>query len=588
MLGLLLVVAVLAAYANGLSGPFFYDDLPAIVSNRSLAVDAGIGQALRPPAGSTVAGRPLLNLSFAINRRVGGLEVRGYHLANVGIHILATLLLFGLIRRTLALVPSGSSARENAVPLAALAAFGWGLHPVQTESVTFVVQRAESLMGLCFLLTFYAFVRGLDSPRRVAWWAVSVLACWCGMAVKEVMVTAPVLVAIFDRVFVAGSWRSVWATRRTYFLALFSSWLLLGFLVAAEGGNRGASMGMGSGISPGVYWLTQVPALWRYLLLSLWPSGLSFDYGYGQVGIGDLSGWLMKAGAVAGILVLWGYALRRHPRIGFLGTWFFLILVPTSVVPGGQTISEHRLYLSLAAATVGVGMMFFTLGRRLGLGLGLAWLATLGILTAQRNTIYRSEIAVWRDSVAKTPTSAYAHNNLGAALAAQGEVDAALPEFGHALRLVPGFVDAHYNLGRALAACGRLDEAISHYEEAVRRRPEFGAAHGNLGTALFAQGRRPEALLHFQTAARLQPDSPEALGNLGTAELAAGDAAAAVKTLERALALQPDFAEAHYNLGNALWVLGRKAEGLREFQRALALRPDFSPAREALMQAGAR
>lgn len=228
------------------------------------------------------------------------------------------------------------------------------------------------------MLTFYAFVRSLDSGRGTAWLAVSAGACWCGMAVKEVMVTAPVLLALFDRIFVAGGWRAAWTARRTYYVALFSSWLLLAGLAAAEGGNRGGSMGAESGISPITYLLTQAPALWRYLVVSLWPGGLVFDYGYGQIAIGDPGIYIIKAVGVAGILALWVYALRRHPRVGFLGTWFFLILAPTSLVPGGQTMAEHRLYLSLAAVAVGPSLLLFSHGRRTGLAIGLGWLGPSG------------------------------------------------------------------------------------------------------------------------------------------------------------------------------------------------------------------
>lgn len=584
--GLLLALAVIAAYANSLSGPFFYDDGPAIVENRTLR-EGSLWDALRPPSGTTASGRPLLNLSFALNYHLGGLEVRGYHLVNLAIHVVATLVLFGLVRRTLELPGAGTKLKEHAGPVAGLAAACWGLHPVQTEAVTFVVQRAESLMGLCFLLTFYGFVRGVAGNGR-RWFWMSVIACLCGMAVKEVMVTAPVLVAIYDRCFLAGTWREVWLRRGRYYLGLLAGWALLIALVATEGGNRGGSMGAGSGIEATTYWLTQVPALARYLRLSLWPAGLIFDYGYGQVLVEDWGRWALSALLVGLVLAGWLWAARRSRAVAFAGWWFLLILAPTSVIPGGQTISEHRLYLSLAAVMVMVASGLILTARRAAPWLGLACIVGLGVLTAQRNAVYRSEVALWSDSLAKFPRSAQAHNNLGTALAATGDVPAAVAEFEAALRLVPGFVDAHYNLGRGLVALGRIDEAIAHYQEALRRRPDYGAAHGNLGSALFAKGQAAEARAHFREAVRYQPQSPEALANLGMIDLASGDAAMALKSFERALVFQPDSAEAHYGAGTTLWTLGRRDEAIAHFRRALAVRPDFAPARDALNQAGVR
>ena len=280
-LGALAIVAAIAlAYANSLSAPFVYDDKPSIVYNGSIRHLWPLHDVLTPPgAGATVSGRPVLNVSFALNYALGGLEVRGYHLANMAIHALAALTLFGLVRRTLQRPSVPASLRQAAFPSALAIAVLWAVHPLQTEAVTYVAQRAESLMSLFYLVTLYAFVRAVESERPRTWRALGWTACLLGMGTKENMVSAPLIVFCFDRAFVAGTFASAWRQRRGFYLALAATWLPLAWLVLSTGGNRGGSAGFGVGVSWFDYALTQVPALARYLALAVWPCPLVFDYG---------------------------------------------------------------------------------------------------------------------------------------------------------------------------------------------------------------------------------------------------------------------------------------------------------------------
>jgi protein O-mannosyl-transferase len=208
-----LVLAVVVVYANSLTGVFVFDDTPGIVENPTLRHAGNIGGLIAPPGdeAGTVGGRPVLNLSLAFNYVLGGTQVVGYHVFNVAVHLAATLLLFGILRRTL-------KEREGGVAVAFAVALLWAVHPLQTEAVTYVIQRAESLMGLFYLLTLYGFIR-LSSPEEASeqrgasplvWGVLSVLACFLGMGTKEVMVSAPLVVLLYDRTFVAGSFHDAW------------------------------------------------------------------------------------------------------------------------------------------------------------------------------------------------------------------------------------------------------------------------------------------------------------------------------------------------------------------------------------------
>jgi hypothetical protein len=285
----LIVAALVAAYANSFRGPFVFDDVEAIVENETIRSLAAPGAVLSPPFadGQTVGGRPLVNLTLALNYAAGGLNPTGYHVVNLAIHLSAALVLFALIRRTL-LIPPPSEVRpppSGALPFAAAVALLWGLHPLQTESVTYVIQRAESLMGLLYLLTLYCFVRGVERPsfagpsegkKTGIWMGLSVGACFLGMATKEVMVSAPVLVLLYDRAFVSGTIAAAWRRRRLYYASLAATWVLLGALVLSTK-DRGGSMGLGLSVSLGDYLLTQGPAILHYLRLVVWPQPLVFD-----------------------------------------------------------------------------------------------------------------------------------------------------------------------------------------------------------------------------------------------------------------------------------------------------------------------
>jgi tetratricopeptide (TPR) repeat protein len=632
--GAVIVLAALVAYHNSFSGPFVFDDVVSIVENATIRPPWSISALLSPPGQCTAGGRPMVNFSLALNYALGETDVWGYHAVNLVIHMLAGLALFGVVRRTLA-----RPLPADATLLAFSVALLWTVHPLQTESVTYIVQRAESLMGLFYLLTLYCFIRGAEyqelnyategpdpaaaragspaGPNHRRWFAASITACLLGMASKEVMVSAPVIVLLYDRTFVAGSFREAWRRRRRAYLGLAATWLVLGALVASVGGNRGGSTGAGSGASPGAYALTQFPAVMDYLWLSLWPHPLVFDYGAQWVK--DALDVVPAAVGVVALVVGTLVALKRQPVLGFLGAWFFAILAPTSLIPGPrQTMAEHRMYLALAAV-IGFGVLaVYAWGGRRTLGVWLALAVGLGWLTVSRNETYRSELSVWSDAVAHCPTNPWTQVNLGMILYDQGRTGEAMQHFKQSLLLAPADAGAHNDMGLALAKQGRLPEAVTQYEEALRGRPAFAEAHNNLGLALLELDQPDKALAHLETALRLSPSLPTVHFNLGKVlarlgrfeeavarykeaiQINPGYAAAytnlgnvlartgrisdAIAWYEMAVRLAPDDAMAQYNLALALAQVGRASEAIDHFQAELRLRPDDTEARDKLMQ----
>jgi len=582
----IVIVAGCLAYLGSLSAPFLFDDAEAITDNLSIR---HLATALSPPPDITASGRPILNLSLALNYALGRNSVPGYHALNLLIHVLSGLVLLGIVGRTLDQPVLAKRFGAASLSLSLAVALIWTVHPLQTESVTYVIQRAESLMGLFYLLTLYCFIR-FASGRAAAgrtpateagkgvWAVLAVTACLLGTATKEVMVSAPLIVLLYDRTFVAGSFREALRRRPWCHAGLAASWLLLCWLVAGTGGNRGGTIGFGIGVPWWKYALTQFRSISVYFGLSVWPHPLNFDRApFWVTGARDVVPYAVP---VLAALVATGLALRRWPAAGFLGCWLFAILAPTSsIVPGTtQMVVEHRMYLSLAAIVVfAVTGLHELLGRR-SLVVFAALALPLGFATAARNADYCSELSLWGDTAAKDPKNVFAQVNYGVALAQAGDTAGAITHYRIALRVQPNSVEAHTDLGNALLKIGQTDEAWREYAEALRLRPAFPQAHIDVGNALVESGRLAEGIVQYTEAIRLAPGSVEAQSNLGLALMKSAKIPEAIEHFETALRLNPDFAPAEFNLGNALRMTGRTAEAIGHYEQALRLKPDLAAA----------
>jgi len=709
------------AYWNSFDGVFVFDDIPSIRDNPHIRTLWPLSEAMSLPLMSsalTVDGRPLLSLTFALNHRIFGPEPWGYHLVNLLIHIGAGLLLFGIVRRTLyqrslrdhgtgqALElprlrkPYVSSGRWIALAVAAI----WLVHPLQTESVTYIVQRAESLMGMLFLLTVYCAVRGMTSGdgsatgivslsrslsrslskpslsrsssrslsttietkippkdgqaetttktdddrdkdrdndvaaaegevgRAIRWYLAAILACAIGMGVKQTMFTAPLLVFLYDGMFISSSLRAAWTKRWRFYAALCATWLIVFGIIAASWQESTSDF---VEISPFSYLCTQALVLLQYLRLSFWPSPLVLSYAWR---LEDQWPRIVFPGlAILGMLAVMFRGIRRREWYGFVVAWFFLILAPTSsIAPTRQAIFEHRMYLSLAAVVVLVVVVGDYALRRaclafkavtlaagedagppcresdvsapwrvgvladrakgkpkgktmaaghetvFGAVLALALVILFGFLTHARNKDYHSELGIWRDNLVHQPESEIAHNNIGNALQALGRTPEAIAHYREALRIAPDYGEVHYNLGLALQATGQLQAAVDHYQQSLGFKPRAADAHNNLANALHALGRTSEAIALYREALRIDPGYAQAHYNLGYALQTAGRIQEAVDHYRQALRLDPEMAEALYNLGNVLHEAGRPGEAVPYYREALRLKPDYAKAHNNL------
>lgn len=578
---LLLVAAGIVAYHNSFRAPFLLDDGLAIQENASIRSLGGLPAMLREST------RPVLEFSFAVNYALGRLRLEGYHALNLAIHLLAGLVLLGLVRRTLLSRNFQNRYSHSATWLAFFAAGLWTVHPLQTESVTYLVQRAESLAGLFYLLTLYCAVRGATALKQPVWSAAAIFFCALGMGTKAVMVTAPAMVLLYDRTFLFGSFAEGWRRRRGLYGGLASTWLLLALFVSNQPPG-GVGWGLES-ISTFQYARTQPEVLAHYLKLSLWPHPLCFDYVWP---LAKTWGEVLPSTFALGVsgVVLLELFRRRHP-LGFLGVWFFGILAPTSsFIPLADLAFEHRMYLPLAAVTTLLTVGGWHLIRRwvrpvylkraVASGLGVGLLLTFTGMTIWRNRDYQSELSIWSDTLAKRPNNPRAHNNLGDALARQGRLEEAANHLRRAIQIKSDYADAHNNLGVVLAFEGESQQAILHYQKAIAIRPEYAKAHSNLGVEWAQVGRWEQALTHYRKAIAIQPTYAGAYSNAGVALSHLGRMEEAIFHFQESLRLEPESAIVYNNLGNVYFRQGNLKEAMVAYDRALQIEPGFAQARQ--------
>ena len=481
---LLIAACGALAYLNSFAGVFLFDDLPWIVENSRI-------RDLWPPR-EVIGGthRPLLFYSLAVNYALSGLATWSYHAFNLLVHLLAAMVLYGLVRRTLSLPLLQQRYDRNAAKLALVIAVLWVVHPLQTQSVTYIIQRSESAMGLFYLLSLYCALCGMHSPLPRRFFAAAALANVLGLGFKEVMVTAPLAVLLFDRTFISGSFAASLRQHRDLYIGLAAPGLVAAVFLLSTNASQFFALFKGDlqSASSLDYFLSQMGVFLHYLKLCFLPYPLTFDYGQPLA-----QGWsailppLLTVGLLAGAA---GWTLRRHPPLGFPGTCFFLILLPTSsIVPLQDLMVEHRMYLPLAAVICMVVLAGyhlldrFALRSRAALALGGAVALALGVMTHQRNADYHSEFALWSEVIARRPDNPRGYYNLGLEFHLSMRAHLEQPILYHAQE--DAAADAHVRFGMSLLGQGLYADAATYLTQTLKSDANAAHIRNCLGMALY-------------------------------------------------------------------------------------------------------
>jgi tetratricopeptide (TPR) repeat protein len=511
----LLALLIGVAYAGSLRAPFVYDDVPSIVQNPYL-------ESLAPPGAfrsadhveSSFAGRPIASYSLAVSHAIAGRDPIGFHAVQIALHALNACLLLAILRCTFARGPLAAAAS----PLALAAAALWAVHPLATEAVVYASARSELLVSGWTLASLAAALPVFaGAPRRRAWIAASAVAALLAVGSKESAASLPLVVLLYDRTFVSGGFAAALRRHRSLHASLFASWLPLAALVASA--PRGRTVGFGLGLGPRESLYTQAGVLLRYASLAAWPDPLQFVYDWAPVR--TLGAALPELAVVCAAGAATLAALFRRPVAAFAPACVFVLLAPTSsVVPiVSEIAAEKRMYLPLAvlvAAAVAVAARALRFaagrlairGRVFAAGASLAAAAVVAAAaagTVARVAVYRTDLALWSDTLAKAPGHPWVHNNLGVAYRARGELALAERHFRRALEIRPSLAPAWVNLGNLRLAAGDADGAIAIYREAAARMPDAVEVQYDLGLALARSGRLAEALPHFEAAVRIHP-----------------------------------------------------------------------------------
>ena len=584
----------LLVYTNSFHVPFILDDVDAIPENPSIRQLRPISRVLSPPGeGQAVQRRPVVNLSLAVNYATGGLRVEGYHVFNLAVHILAGLVLFGVIRRTLLCGRLRERFGRDSWALALICSLIWLVHPLQTEAVTYIIQRTELLAGLFYLLSLYCVIRGSGTTGPALWYTAAIISCLLGMGSKEIVVSAPLVIFVYDRVFLSRSIKEVLRRRWFLYAGLCATWVLIPILLPH--GHEGTSLFGRGGASP-AYALTQFESVATYLRLCFWPAGQIFDYGYFEPSVF----WRVVPYAIFVIMLLLGtaVALWYRPGVGFLGLWFFCILAPSSsVVPlMGQATAEKRMYLPLAAVVVGVVLYGCVIGKRLlgglassdegeagarkvfGYVVGAILVVVLGVVAFVRNQDYRTAVSIWEDTVHKRPGSRRAYHERGLAYTKLGEYERAIRDFDQAIKMDSKYAKAYNNRGVTYLRQRKYRQAILDLDEAIELNPKDAKACNNRGLAHGHRGDHYKAIASYTKAIELNKNYISAYNNRGAEYLDRRIYGKAILDFDWAIKLNPRHAKAYNNRGLAYAGKGDYDQAIRDFGEAIKWNPGFAQA----------
>jgi tetratricopeptide (TPR) repeat protein len=575
--GLIFAVVLAAltifAYRPAWHGGFLWDDDDYIIKNELLTAPDG-WQRIWFSLDSPSQYFPFTYSTFRIEHALWGLNTTGYHWVNLLLHVGNSLLVWAVLARL-------------KIPGSWLAAAIFALHPVQVESVAWITERKNVLMGFFFLLTLLFWIAFVDERTRRPW-IVYCLALVCFVLALSAKATACTLPAALFLIL----WlqKKLITMRRVFqivpFVVLGTGMGLLA--VWWERYHQGTNRGLFTFLSPTERILVASRAVWFYLSKIFWPSNLTFIYPKWNISPTNLIDYIWLLAGFAACVAI--YFSRRYfgRSVEVAAAFFVATLTPVlgfiMLFTFRYTfVADHYQYLAcigpIALASAGIVSLSdkFAQCRAAIVSIALLSVASLGMLTWRQAATYADIETLWRTTLARNPECWMAHTNLGLVLLQQGKLDDGIAHYRSALQMQPDSWDAEYNLGTALVRKGQVDEAIQHCERAVAMRPTDPDAQVSLGDALLRKGRIDDAIDHYQKAMMAQDNHFLARYGLCHALLEKGELDSAIQVCRSALELWPLDADCHTALAIALEEKGNPAEAIQHYQKALEISPQSIP-----------
>jgi protein O-mannosyl-transferase len=604
----LMVTLGLIAYSNSFQVPFQFDDYPNIVENPSIFLKnfsaSWLYQLIQVNLKDST--RIFAYFTFALNHYWGGLHVFGYHLVNLLIHISSGLLLYSFLMLTLHLPSLRERYGSTAFPIALFSSLLFLCHPIQTQSVTYIVQRMASMAGLLYLLAMVFYVKGrlASGRKRYLFLTGMVLSYLLGLFTKENVAILPLFIGLYEFCFFQRLDLNAEGKKRiAYWLG---SVLLIGVLTFFVWGKRYIDI-ITEGyqirdFTLGERVLTQFRVVLYYATLLVWPlpSRLNLDYDFPTShGLLDPPATLLAILVVAGLV---GYAVwraKKQPLVSYFILWYFGNLVIESSIFPLEMVYEHRLYLPMIGPVVlfvaGIVKGWEKLRTRITdtvtvtpLWIFFLALALLfGIGSFQRNKAWANEVTLWEDCVKKAPKKPRAHSNLGFYLIKAKNPEKGLEELRTALQLDPNYGGAHYNLGLFYQESKQPDKALVHLEQFVRLEPKDPRGYNEIGLIYLEKKRFDEAIRFLKKGSELNPYLETIHANLGNAYLQTNRLDEAMAEYKSALQLNPKLSEVHVKMAEIYAKKGQRELAREEFEKAVETSPSLSEAETHFLQGAA-
>lgn len=601
----LLVFMTTLLYSRSLFYPFQFDDIANISKRFGIRFDNPLSRWL----GSSRWLGDWLNI---INFKIGGFDPFTYRLVNLIIHISTGLCLFYLVRHLCSFFQKEHFLYRYSQYISFSVAALFLLHPVQTQTVSYVIQaRMEGLAGLFVVLTILFFIKAVKATRsleKIAWGFAVGFGSFLACGTKEVVVVLPFLLLLVDWFFVSQQQWALFKKRALIYL-LFGVFFLAFLLYKLDvrmvidtlmfrgviTNNRGNIITDGAfdHITAYTYFISEFRVILHYLFIYVWPFGLSVEYDW-KVASGF---WTLKV--LLPLLVLVPLLLfvfysafkKRRPIFTFGLLWFFICVAPRStVMPSPELVCDYKSYLASIGVIIilGIGLVRATIWitgvidrlalpsytKEMYIGALCLLLVPVALISYERNKVWETCVAFWQDNVAKAPGKARVHNNFGVALSESGRVDEAIVSYKKAIELDKFYADPLSNIAVAYSLKGQTDDAIEALRGAIHICPNYPEAYNNLGTLLIQKKQYQEAEEMLNFALQMRPYYGKAFYNKARMYEELGNEDKAYENLKLATKGDLDTPEAFFKLGQLCLKMKKYDEAENEFNKLVALGVD--------------
>ncbi len=578
----LIILLILIAYSNVIKGEFVFDDYTIIDNGQFIINEEGFLSIKGIISNLFSGARPLTAFTFWLNYLISGPIEVTFHLTNIIIHIFTFISIFFFVKILLK-----DAAFPSPEIIACLIAATWALHPLQTEAVSYIVQRSEALASLFYILTLISFLKSVDNKGNKAsyWWFVGILCFFLGWLSKPIIITVPIVFLLYVLYFRKGNQFK----KALYVFSPLILFALVGGILLVLNISHAKSVGFSiKGLGIKEYLITQMRVMWSYLRLIFIPIGQNADRDFPvfknlsdpQVLISMFALFILIF-----IAIYTGIKNKFSPygRLFSFGIlWFFIILAPTSsIIPLKDVIFEHRLYLPMLGIIISSVVVLYKLaGEKRTIATVSVVVLLLSFATYKRNFVWQNRLAFWSDVAKKSPQKARAHNNYGKALYERGQYEEAKKEFLRAIELKKDLTDAYINLGIYYLELRKdLDKATNYFKKVLKFNPNHPKAHYFLGSIYFRKNDVSKAEKHLKIAIDLSPKNYLAYYLLGNIYAYKKNYNEAIKLLARSITIKPDNPEAYLLLSKVYLKINQPDKAIRLLKILLKMNPNSSDAR---------